>query len=316
MTPSPSTTPASPATTPPAVTPPAVTPTPLAGAQQAVLADLQHLCALSPRRVGTDGNAAARAWLTERLSALGYDLRTDTFVSTYPGNPTGTTLIASLPGQDASRLLLIGAHYDTVAGVVGCEDNGTGVAALLETARLLAGRRPLVDVQLVFFDSEEYGHSGSEHYAPQVADRLALMINLDCVGYGDYLYVYGPEGTAGATLRYALARAKQLGVDLTTHGGNAQWAPGTTGPWSDHTAFARRGLPYLYFEAANFAVATDAAWWGYTAEDPDILHTDQDRPGYLLPKYGARMERHMIDVAALAADMAMNGFTAATSPTP
>ncbi len=308
-----------PTTTAGTPTPSVVLPSPVPAEQSpavagaAVLADLRHLCAIGPRRVGTAGNAAARDWLTQRLTTLGYALTSDTFVSTYPGNPHGTTLIASLAGQDPSRLLLIGAHYDTVESIVGCEDNATGVAALLEIARLLAGQQLPIDVQLVFFDSEEYGHAGSEHYAPQVADRLALMINLDCVGYGDHLYVYGPQGTADPTLRYALARAAQLDIDLTTHAGNAQWAAGTTGLWSDHAAFARRGLPYLYFEAANFAVATAAAWWGYTAEDPDLLHTAQDHPDYLLPRYGARMERHMLQTAILVADLAVNGFADAVA---
>jgi Zn-dependent M28 family amino/carboxypeptidase len=246
---------------------------------------------------------------------MGYTVRTDTFTSTYPGNPQGTSLIVTIPGTDASRMLLIGAHYDTVEGVAGCEDNATGVAALLETARRLAGTTPVMEVQLVFFDSEEYGHSGSEHYAARVADRTALMINLDCVGYGSYLYAYGPEGSSGAAREYAISRAPELGVSLTTHEGNATWSAGTTGPWSDHAAFERRGVPFLYLEAANFAVETNAAWWGYTAEDPDVLHSALDHPDYLLPRYGVRMELHMSGAAILVADLAINGFTS-DAPSP
>jgi len=141
------------------------------------------------------------------------------------------------------------------------------------------------------------------------------MINLDCVGYGDFLYAYGPEGSSGAAREYAISRAPELGVSLTTHEGNATWSAGTTGPWSDHAAFERRGVPFLYLEAANFAVETNAAWWGYTAEDPDVLHSALDHPDYLLPRYGVRMELHMSGAAILVADLAINGFTS-DAPSP
>ena len=308
----PSATPTAPIATTPMTT---ATPPTAPSLSSGVLADVQTLCSFGSRRVGTAGNEAARVWITHSLEAMGYAVSTDTFTSTYPGNPQGTSLIVTIPGADSSRLLLIGAHYDTVEGVTGCEDNATGVAALLETARRLSGQTPVMEVRLVFFDSEEYGHSGSEHYAAQVAERTALMINLDCVGYGDFLYAYGPEGAGGAVRDFTLSRASSIGVALTTHTGNASWPAGTTGPWSDHAAFERRGVPFLYLEAANFAVETDAAWWGYTAEDPDVLHSALDRPDYLLPKYGARMERHMNDAAILSADLALHGFTTG-SPSP
>lgn len=262
---------------------------------------------MGSRRVGSSGNTAARTWITGRMKTMGYTVVTDTFTSTYPGNPKGVNLSVTIAGADRSHTLVIGAHYDTIEGIEGCEDNATGTAALLEIARLLAGKQPVMDVVLVFFDSEEYGHSGSERYASLHAAQTTLMINLDCVGYGDYLYAYSLAGTAGSIREFAINRAGAIGAGLTTHGGNADYPAGTTGPWSDHTPFEKRGVPFLYFEASNFAIP-GAYGWGYTANDPYVLHTAQDNMAYMLPKYGARMERHMLDTAIVSADLALNGF--------
>ncbi|MBP7402896.1 MAG: M28 family peptidase, partial [Clostridia bacterium] len=272
------------------------------------LSDVRTLCTIGSRRVGTDGNAAARTWLASALTGMGYSAETDPFPSTYPGNPEGVNLSVRIPGADSAGTIVIGAHFDTIEGIQGCEDNATGTAALLEIARRLAGQTPAMDTVLVFFDSEEYGHSGSEHYASKYSEETALMINLDCVGYGDELYAYSYAGAAGAVREYAIARAAAIGAGLTTHAGNETYPAGTTGPWSDHAPFERRGVDYLYLEGSNFAVP-GAYGWGYTAEDPYVLHTVQDNMDYLLPKYGARMERHMSDAAAVAVDLALNGFT-------
>ncbi len=240
---------------------------------------------------------------------MGYAVSYDPFVSTYRGNPEGINLSVVVPGADRSRMIVIGAHYDTIEGIEGCEDNATGVAALLDIARRLAGKQPVMDVCIVFFDSEEYGHSGSEHFAAANADRTALMINLDCVGYGDYLYAYSREGAAGSVREYAIGRAAAIGVDLTTHAGYGVYPAGTVGAWSDHASFESRGVDFLYLEGSNVAVPGINDWWGYTAEDPYVLHTGQDTMAYLLPRYGERMERHMTDAAILSADLALNGFT-------
>lgn len=84
--------------------------------------------------------------------------------------------------------ILVGAHYDAVIGSPGADDNATGVAVLLEMARLLRERPPRSPVRLVAFDLEEYGLLGSRHYAAQLKQQgqsLRLMIGLEMLGYCD-----------------------------------------------------------------------------------------------------------------------------------
>ncbi len=76
-------------------------------------------------------------------------------------------ILALPPSEKASKKglppLVIGAHYDTVPGTPGADDNATGVAVLLELASEFALRPLKYPVQLVAFDMEEYGYLGSKH---------------------------------------------------------------------------------------------------------------------------------------------------------
>ena len=98
-------------------------------------------------------------------------------------------LILSLPGKTAGKApVLIGAHYDAVLGSPGADDNASGVAALLELARIFASDFPARPLLLVAFDLEEMGLSGSCHCAEVLRSRrqpLRLMLSLEMLGYCD-----------------------------------------------------------------------------------------------------------------------------------
>jgi len=82
--------------------------------------------------------------------------------------------------------IVIGAHYDTVPGSPGADDNTTGVAVLLELARDIASAPLKYPVQLVAFDMEEYGYLGSSHHAAKYKQQqksIRLMISLEMLGY-------------------------------------------------------------------------------------------------------------------------------------
>lgn len=84
--------------------------------------------------------------------------------------------------------LIIGAHYDTVAGCVGADDNGSGVAVLLELASYFSKNPIKYPLQLIAFDMEEYGLCGSAAYAQKLKQdrqKIRLMISLEMLGYCD-----------------------------------------------------------------------------------------------------------------------------------
>ena len=100
-------------------------------------------------------------------------------------------LVLSLPGNASPQgnrktPVLIGAHYDAVPGSPGADDNASGVAVLLELARVFAGDRPARPLLLVAFDMEEMGLLGSCHCAEALRSRrqpLRLMLSLEMLGY-------------------------------------------------------------------------------------------------------------------------------------
>ncbi|MGB3138345.1 MAG: M28 family peptidase [Nodosilinea sp.] len=97
-----------------------------------------------------------------------------------------TNWVLDLPGTSRRPPVLVGAHYDSVPGSPGADDNATGVAVLLELARALSqqpGRSPL---RLIAFDLEESGFVGSHHYAQDIyqqGESLGLMLSLEMLGY-------------------------------------------------------------------------------------------------------------------------------------
>ncbi|BAY43243.1 peptidases M20 and M28 [Scytonema sp. HK-05] len=105
---------------------------------------------------------------------------------------TCQNLILNLPSQPGSQKglppILIGAHYDAVPGTPGADDNATGMAVLLELARMFAAQPTKHPLRLVAFDMEEYGLLGSTEYAAKLKQEqqpLRLMISLEMLGYCD-----------------------------------------------------------------------------------------------------------------------------------
>ncbi|MEK0179028.1 MAG: M20/M25/M40 family metallo-hydrolase [Oscillatoriales cyanobacterium] len=89
-------------------------------------------------------------------------------------------------GGKQEKPIVIGAHYDTVPGTPGADDNATGVAVLLELAAEFASNPLKYPVKLVAFDMEESGYFGSKDYADKLKAQkqsLRLMISLEMLGY-------------------------------------------------------------------------------------------------------------------------------------
>ncbi|WP_204103936.1 MULTISPECIES: M28 family peptidase [Spirulina sp. CCY15215] len=103
---------------------------------------------------------------------------------------THQNLVLKLPSRNPNNKpsILIGAHYDTVPNSSGADDNATGVAVLLELARILATDPCDYPLQLVAFDLEEFGLHGSRNYAQKLRQKkepLYLAIALEMLGYFD-----------------------------------------------------------------------------------------------------------------------------------
>lgn len=111
------------------------------------------------------------------------------------GSKPCENLILNLPsdsksGKDNLSPILIAAHYDAVPGTPGADDNATGVAVLLELARIFATQPTKYPLRLVAFDMEESGLLGSADYVAKLQrekQKLRLMMSLEMLGYCDLL---------------------------------------------------------------------------------------------------------------------------------
>ena len=134
---------------------------------------------------------ASVEYMTRALRDAGYDE-----VARQPFEAGGKTVVnleAVLKGGGAraDEILVVGAHYDSVRGCPGANDNGTGVAAVLEMARIMAQDRPERTVRFMLFVNEEppffqTERMGSLVYAKackERGDRVVGMISVETIGF-------------------------------------------------------------------------------------------------------------------------------------
>ena len=262
-------------------------------------------------------------WIDGKMASYGYgSYKTFTFPLGPNGEQTCVSHTFVKKGNSAKRVL-IGAHYDC-AGTKGCEDNGTGVAVCLEVAKRFANTPTNLTLEFCFWDAEEYwGFPGGLSYLQQCPDKenILLYVNLDSVGSGDNLYVYGGEYINGALKRawgYNMARetASDLGVDLREMpmGVTLYPAPTRTGA-SDQAKFAEAGIPYVYFEAnawvdANGKEVMPETPYRYNTKHPafaetngQIIHTKFDDMDYIEANLPGVLKKHLTETALILSEM-------------
>ncbi len=160
---------------------------------------LAHVKALAFVRRTEAERSRARAYLSQALTSLGWSPTSQPFDS-------GLNLLAQRPGTDPEAgTILVAAHYDTVPGSPGADDNASGVAVILEIARLLHSRATPRTLQIAFFDREEAGLLGSLAFAADPARLVNLhgaiildMVSFACHTAGCQRY---PAGLPVASLR-------------------------------------------------------------------------------------------------------------------
>jgi hypothetical protein len=179
---------------------------------------MAHLAAVSQPRATPDEKATARQYIIEQLTGYGLTVEQQTYqqppnepgrTSRADSSPSddwheGTNIVATLPGSDPDAgSILLGAHYDSLIDSPGADDNGSAIAALIETGRIFAQQADVLranaakaaprTLKLVFFDQEESQPDGSgllgslafTGQASNIADLKGAII-LDMIGYACY----------------------------------------------------------------------------------------------------------------------------------
>ncbi len=254
----------------------------------------------------------AADYIRATLAGAGYEVRLQPYEV---AGKICENIEAEVRGENRpDDIIVIGAHYDSVQGSPGANDNASGVAATLALARAFAEATPARTLRFVSFANEEpplfqTEHMGSRVYAMRSRERgenIVLMLSLETIGYysdepgsqhllfplnliypstGNFIaFVSNVEN--GSLVRQLVGSFRQQ-ARFPSEGG-ALWdlIPGVG--WSDHWAFWKEGYPAV--------MVTDTAPFRYPA-----YHSPADRPE--LVQY-ERMARVVSGLRAVIVEMA------------
>ncbi len=236
-----------------------------------------------------EGLALARDYIAGQLEASGYQVEFQVFQ--IDGEDYANIEVTRPGVVYPDEIILVGAHYDAVMGAPGANDNGSGVAALLELADRFKNTILPRTIRFVAFVNEEPPHfmtgtMGSDYYARQAASRqenIVAMYSLETIGYfrdnagsqhyplpfglfypnrGNFIAFVGNLRSRSLVTRSI--RAFRRHATFPSEGIAAPgFIPGVD--WSDHWSFWKQGYPA--------AMITDTALYRYP-----YYHSPQDTP--------------------------------------
>ena len=201
-----------------------------------------------------------------------------------PGPIENVNLICDLKGSEfPDQYVIVQAHLDGWDGAEGAQDNGTGVCATLEVARLFVetGIRPRRTVRFVFYSGEEQGLYGSEGYVREHSEeleRISIVLNYDQGAN----YVRGIQATEAMMPTFERVFAPALDLD-PERPFEIELVDGISGGASDHAPFVAAGVPAFHWKQE---------WSGYTY----VHHTQHDT----FEQVDLDDVRHSVKVIALA----------------
>jgi Zn-dependent M28 family amino/carboxypeptidase len=235
-------------------------------------------------------------YIKDNLTKLGYDVKSQEYVVQMR---KVHNLVAEIPGGSRAReIVVIGAHYDTVYDCPGADDNTSGVAALLELARLVKDSHPARTVRFVAFVNEEppwfqTDDMGSLVYAEQahkLNENIVAAVSIETIGMysdaegsqqypagfkslypskGNFIAFIGDLGSRGL-IRDAVGSFRAT-TQFPSEGSAVPAAIPGVG-WSDHWSFWQEGYPAIMvtdtapFRNPNYHEPTDK---------PDTLDYDR-----------------------------------------
>jgi hypothetical protein len=254
----------------------------------------------------------AADYIATRFRGLGLEVREEPY---RVDDQEVVNLAAEVKGAiHPDEMVVIGAHYDTVPGSPGANDNGSGVAALLELARIFADKKPARTIRFVafvneeppYFQTDEMGSRVYARHARERGEKIVAMLSLETIGcYSDapksqhypppfnlffpdtgnfigFVSDLGSRALLQRTIGTFRATTRFPSEGLAAPG----WVQGIG--WSDHWSFRQEGYPAV--------MVTDTAPFRY-----HFYHETDDTPEKL--DYG-RMARVVAGIGRVVEDLA------------
>lgn len=138
------------------------------------------------------------------------------------------------------KKIVIGAHYDNLEGSIGANDNITGVVILIQIIKYIKENGINKNIDIVFFDREEYSDRGSEQYIKEIGkNKIQAMINIDTCGFGDVVIV-GTENNIEKFYNLKILKKDTLNKEYIK---TIKINPG-----SDDTSFENENIPNIHIQ--------------------------------------------------------------------
>jgi glutaminyl-peptide cyclotransferase len=241
---------------------------------------LERQCEFGPRPPGSPAHEETLAWLAEELARFADDVAVQRFAAVMDTRSVElANVIASFrPGE--RRRVLFAAHWDTrsiadrdpdpqarATPIPGANDGASGVAVLLELARMMSERPPGIGVDLVLFDGEDGGDGGglsdwclgSAYYASRMGGYCpAYAVVIDMIGDADLSISREPNSVAasGAAVERVWEAARRVGATAFVD------RPGAP-VYDDHVPLIQAGVP------AVLVIDFDYRYWHTLEDTPD-----------------------------------------------
>jgi Zn-dependent M28 family amino/carboxypeptidase len=248
--------------------------------QTELTTSISGLEGLGTRYTIGQGDERARDHLVGRIMSLGLLPELDPFTI---ANETANNIIVKYAGAEEPDVVYIfSAHYDSTSSSAatsapGADDNGSGVAAVLEAMRLLTKHSFKYSIWFVFTAAEEQGSMGSKHMATWLKAQgidVRAVIAPDMIGYwpqgeSDQMDILG-DGASEVLVDHMANVATQLGV------GFKKYINHTFCYGDDHTSFQEAGFPSITpmdcVEAHNMSTGEDTPHYHATTDVLSTLH--------------------------------------------
>ena len=190
---------------------------------------------------------------------------------TFRGLATSYNVLAETPGGDPNNVIMAGAHLDSVNAGPGIQDNGSGSAAILETALQMAKVKPRNKLRFAWWGAEESGLVGSTYYVNNLSSeeqaRIALYLNFDMIASPNHVF-FILDGDDSDAVGAGPGPAGSAEIEKVFQGYYAQRGIPFKGSdfsgRSDYGPFIAAGIPAggLFSGAEGIKTAEEAALWG------------------------------------------------------
>ncbi|MGH4035682.1 M28 family metallopeptidase [Actinomycetota bacterium Odt1-20B] len=215
------------------------------------------------RAHGRAGYKASLDYVKGKLDAAGFTTTVQQFTSS---GATGYNLIADWPGGDTGQTVMTGSHLDSVTAGPGINDNGSGSAAVLETALAVSREqfKPAKHLRFAWWGAEELGLVGSKYYVNNLPSsersKISGYLNFDMIGSPNPGYFVYDDNPALEKVFKDYYAGLNIPTEIETEGDGR----------SDHAPFKNVGIAVggLFSGADYTKTSAQAQKWGGTAGQP------------------------------------------------